>query len=109
MARHPTVASHDDLLLGRQLQQLQPRVHLLQADAHPASILSVFRSLDVAVCMRFHSLLFAERAGIPMIPIAYASKCSTWLTSRGMRSVQPSPDAVLAALTELLPAERRVG
>jgi polysaccharide pyruvyl transferase WcaK-like protein len=109
MARHPTVPSHDDRVLGRELQQLQPRLHLLQADAHPASILSVFRSLDAAVCMRFHSLLFAERAGTPIIPISYASKCSTWLAEHRMRSVAPTGRAMHAALSDMVPVRRRAG
>ncbi len=109
MARHPTVPSHDDLVLGRQLQELQPRIHLLETDLHPASLLSAFRSIDVAICMRFHSLLLAERAGTPMIPIAYASKCAIWLASRGMASVEATPEALLAAFMDLLPAARRAG
>jgi polysaccharide pyruvyl transferase WcaK-like protein len=109
MARHPTVPSHDDLVLGRQLQQLQPRLHLLQTDGHPAHVLSVFRSLQAAVCMRFHSLLFAERAGTAIVPIAYASKCSSWLAERNMASVEPDGTALHAALLSLLPAQRLAG
>jgi polysaccharide pyruvyl transferase WcaK-like protein len=109
MARHPTVRTHEDLLLGHELRRLQPGLHLLETDAHPAAILSSFRSLDVAVCMRFHSLLFAERAGTPIVPIAYASKCVTWLDEREMSSVEPSAGALHAAIVALLPAQRRVG
>jgi polysaccharide pyruvyl transferase WcaK-like protein len=109
MARHPTVPSHDDLMLGRQLQRLQPRLHLLQTDGHPAHVLSVFRSLHAAVCMRFHSLLFAERAGTAIVPITYASKCSTWLAERSMSSVEPSGKALHTAIASLLPAQRLAG
>lgn len=109
MARHPMVRTHDDLVLGRELQRRQPRLHLLESDGHPTAVLSAFRSLDMAVCMRFHSLLFAERAGTPIVPIAYASKCTSWLEERGMSSVEPSAAGLYAALVGLLGAERRVG
>jgi polysaccharide pyruvyl transferase WcaK-like protein len=109
MGRHPTVRTHDDLVLGRELQRRQPRLHLLETDGHPAGVLSSFRFLDAAVCMRFHSLVFAERTGTPIIPIAYASKCATWLDERRMASVEPLVPQLHAALAGLLGAERRAG
>ncbi len=109
MARHPTVASHNDLVLGRDLRRLRPRLRLLPVDGDPAPVLSAFRSLDLVVGMRFHSLLFAERAGVPIVPVAYASKCAAWLESRGIVGVEPTDEALYAAIAELLPAERRAG
>ncbi len=109
MARHPTVASHNDLVLGRDLQRLGRRLRLMPVDGDPAPVLSAFRSLDLVVGMRFHSLLFAERAGVPTVPVAYASKCTAWLESRGMVSVEPTEEALHAAISGLLPAQRRAG
>ena len=65
--------------------------------------------MHAAVCMRFHSLLFAERAGTPIVPITYASKCSTWLAERNMSSVEPDGKALHAAMVSLLPAQRLAG
>jgi polysaccharide pyruvyl transferase WcaK-like protein len=78
-------------------------------DGDPAPVLSAFRSLDLVVGMRFHSLLFAERAGVPIVPVAYASKCAAWLESRGIVGVEPTEEALYAAVAGLLPAERRAG
>ncbi len=109
MARHPRVPSHDDRHVAAELRHDRPRLSVLDGVEDPGLVLSVFRRLDAAVCMRFHSLLFADRAGVPMIPIAYASKCATWLDERGMASVEPTSAALTAALSDLIPAERRAG
>lgn len=108
MSRHPFVASHNDLALAHELHAAHPELHVLEGDHHPAALLSVFRSLDAAVCMRFHSLLFAERTGTPMVSYAYAPKCTAWLAERGLCSADPSADALTAAIGELLGAERMV-
>jgi len=52
--------------------------------------------------MRYHSLLFAERAGIPIVPIAYAEKCRHWLEERGLGDVDASPASVVDALRAAL-------
>ena len=109
MARHPRIASHDDLALAAVLRQDQPRLKVLDGVDDPRLVLSIFPRLDAAVCMRFHSLVFAERAAVPMIPIAYASKCSTWVAERGMASIEPEPETLAAALASLVPAERQAG
>ena len=109
MARHPRIAAHDDLALADVLRREQPRLRVLDGADDPRLVLSVFRRLDAAVCMRFHSLVFAERTGVPMVPIAYASKCSTWLAERGMASVEPKSESLTAALATLIPAERQAG
>ena len=51
---------------------------------HRAALLSLFGALDAVVAMRYHAYLFAERAGVPLIPIAYADKSVTWLEERGI-------------------------
>ena len=113
MARHPHVASHDDAVLGRRLRDAAPTVRILEATDDPRVVLAAFGWLDAAVCMRFHSLVFAERAGVPIVPIAYASKCATWLGERGLSSVAVSADAIAGALDTALrqarPLERRAG
>lgn len=109
MARHPRVPAHDDGVLARRLAVLRPRVRVLDVPDDPATTLSAFGWLDAAVCMRFHSLVFAERSGVPIVPIAYASKCSAWLAERGMTSIAPNAEAVTDAISRVLPAERRAG
>lgn len=109
MARHPRIAAHDDLALAAMLRHEWPGLRVLDGVDDPRLVLAVFRRLDAAVCMRFHSLVFAERASVPMVPIAYASKCTTWLAERGMAGIEPTSEALTAALLDLIPAQRRAG
>ena len=97
MSRHPFVAAHDDEVLARRLMALRPRLRLLATD-DPSEALGVFEALTVAVCMRYHGLLFAERAGIPIIPIVYAEKCRHWLAERGRKPIELSPSAIVAEI-----------
>jgi uncharacterized membrane protein YbhN (UPF0104 family) len=97
MSRHPFVAAHNDEVLARRLIALRPRLRLLETD-DPSAVLGVFEALSAAVCMRYHSLLFAERAGIPIVPIAYAEKCLLWLAERGLEPIEPSAAALTAEI-----------
>jgi len=108
MSRHPFVPAHNDELLGRRLVAARPRIRLVAPPDDTAELLGLFEAFTAAVCMRYHSLLFAERAGIPIVPIAYAEKCRHWLEERRLASVEASPigliDALRAALGSLQPA-----
>jgi polysaccharide pyruvyl transferase WcaK-like protein len=101
MSRHPFVATHNDELLARRLVALRPRIRLVESD-DPSAVLGVFEALSAAVCMRYHSLLFAERAGIPIVPIAYAEKCRRWLAERGREPVELAAVAVTAEIERAL-------
>ena len=104
MSRHPFVAAHNDELLARRLLDARPRLRILDGGDDPARLLGVFEALSGAVCMRYHSLLFAERAAIPIVPIAYAEKCRRWLADHDLRPVSPTSAALVAALRRALPA-----
>lgn len=90
MSRHPFVAQHNDLHLARRLQRRRPELRVIEAPAHPSELLAAFDHLSAAICMRYHGLLFAERAGIPILPIVYAPKVAAWAAERRMRPVTPS-------------------
>jgi polysaccharide pyruvyl transferase WcaK-like protein len=114
MSRHPFVAAHNDEILARRLIAARPRLRIVTPPDDTAALLSLFDSFSAAVCMRYHSLLFAERSGIPIVPIAYAEKCRHWLEERGLPSVEPSAEGLVAALRTALrgssgaaPAPRR--
>jgi polysaccharide pyruvyl transferase WcaK-like protein len=47
--------------------------------------------------MRYHSLLFADRAGTPIIPLPYAPKCEAWVDEHGLERV-PVEGGVLASV-----------
>ena len=98
MSRHPFVATHNDEILARSLAVERPRVRVLLPPDDPTMLLGAFEALAAAVCMRYHSLLFADRAGIPIIAMAYAEKCRHWLSERGLEPVEPTSAALLAQL-----------
>ena len=107
MSRHPFIAAHNDEVLARRLVGARPRLRILEGGDDAANLLGVFEALSGAVCMRYHSLLFAERAAIAIVPIAYAEKCRHWLADHDFRSVEPTAAALVAGLRSLL--EERTG
>jgi polysaccharide pyruvyl transferase WcaK-like protein len=48
--------------------------------------------------MRFHSLLFAARAGTLIIPLPYAPKCEAWLEEHGLERVPIEGPALASAV-----------
>jgi polysaccharide pyruvyl transferase WcaK-like protein len=102
MSQHPFVARHNDLLLAHRLQARQPRLRILEGWSHPSEVLAVFGQLDVVVGMRYHSLLFADRAATPCVPIAYAEKVSSWLADTGAAAVDLTAAALLERIGPLL-------
>jgi len=106
MSRHPYVEAHDDLRLGRELQRRASRVVVLDGALSPSLAIAVFGRLSAAVCMRYHSLLFAARAGVPIAAIPYAPKCDEWLREAGLEPVAPSGAALEANLRTALRRRR---
>jgi polysaccharide pyruvyl transferase WcaK-like protein len=106
MSQHPFVASHNDLLFARDLQRRVPGLKVLDGTHHPALILAVFRALTAAVCMRYHSFVFAERAGIPFTGFSYAPKVDAWLTERGLHPSAPDAESLTANVEALMATQR---
>lgn len=102
MSQHPFIASHNDLVLGRNLRARASRLVIIEGVHDPSAMLAVFECLAAAICMRYHSLLFAERAGIPVLPIPYAPKCDRWLARRGLAAIPPTADALRQAVASAL-------
>ncbi len=98
MSRHPYLAEHSDLVLAGRLRRAAPRMAVLDGDLHPAQLQAVFGSLSAAVCMRYHSLWFAERAGIPIVAVPYAAKSRSWLAERNIDPVPPHVPALVEAV-----------
>jgi len=101
MSQHPFAHRHNDLAFGRGIRGQAPRLRLLEGVHHPAAVLSLFGLLSGAVCMRYHALLFADRAGVPIVPVAYADKCHAWLLEHDQASIEPTPDALTRAIGAL--------
>ncbi len=102
MSRHPFVASHNDEIMARDLAAARPRIMVIVPPDDPTLLLAIFEALAATVCMRYHSLLFAERAGIPIVSIAYAEKCEVWLTEHALSSTEATPGALISRLTSAL-------
>ena len=62
----------DDRFLAGRLQRRRSRLAILDTSVHPAQVLSAFGALSAVVAMRYHAMLFAERAGVPLVPVVYA-------------------------------------
>jgi L-malate glycosyltransferase len=104
MSQHPFVADHNDLVLARRLSARQPRLRILEGMLAPATVMAVYSHLSAVVGMRYHSLLFATRAGVPLLPIVYADKCRTWLAEHGQDPVEPAAPALIERLTAAIAA-----
>jgi len=98
MSQHPFVPAHNDLVLGRRLQLRSPRLAILDGSLRPEEVMAVFGSLSAAVCMRYHSLLFAARSGTPIIPVPYAPKCEAWVDEHELQGVPLEGVALASAI-----------
>ena len=108
MSQHPFVHAHNDLLLGRGLQRRSPRLAVLDGGLSPEEVMAVFGRLTAAVCMRYHSLLFAERADIPIVPVPYAPKCEAWIAEHGLEGVPLEPAAFTSAVGAVIGSGREM-
>jgi polysaccharide pyruvyl transferase WcaK-like protein len=108
MSRHPFVDAHDDMRLAERIQSARSRLSILRDHAHPAAFLAAFPHLSGVVAMRYHAMLFAARAGVPLIPIAYAEKSLRWLEERGRRAESIEPESLTAALRSVVAGRHAV-
>jgi polysaccharide pyruvyl transferase WcaK-like protein len=95
-SRHPFVRSHDDLVFARRLEAANPRLFVVPGPLAPATMLALIGRLDAVVAMRYHALHFAQRAGVPVVPLPYAPKCLAWCADEGV--VPASVDTIVARL-----------
>jgi polysaccharide pyruvyl transferase WcaK-like protein len=102
MSRHPRVAEHDDTRLAERLVSMQSRLTILRTDVHPEAVLSAFGGFSAVVAMRYHAMLFAARAGVPLVAVPYAEKNARWLRERGLEAVTLSRPHLLSALSAAL-------
>ena len=60
------------------------RAHILKGEYTPGQLLSLMTEMEFAVGMRLHFLLFAALAGVPFVPLPYASKVGEFVRELGM-------------------------
>jgi hypothetical protein len=99
---HVPFAISDDLC-GRTLLDGLP-VHFLSYDPDPARVYARVARMAGFVATRYHALIFALRAGVPVIPFHYASK-NYWLAEDFMIDLEPF--GIREAITGPTPAEVR--
>ncbi|MFO7916597.1 MAG: polysaccharide pyruvyl transferase family protein [Anaerolineae bacterium] len=102
MSHHPWVETHNDLTLARELQSLVPRLDILKGWYHPGTVAALFGLLDAAVCMRYHSVLFAYRSDIPFRAIPYSEKVTDFLRRHDMTAQALDADALVRWLQKVL-------
>jgi polysaccharide pyruvyl transferase WcaK-like protein len=107
ISQHPMNPRHNDVNLARELQARSPRMRILDGVVHPAHVQAVFTQLSAAICERFHSYIFAHRAGVPLIGVPYAEKCNSWLNEHGMEGVDLREQSLTTALSKALPQPAR--
>ena len=108
MSQHPFLDAHNDLLLAHRLRARSPQLAVLEGSLRPEEVMAVFGRLTAAVCMRYHSLLFAERAGTPIIPLPYAPKCEAWIDEHGLKRVPLQAAALAKAIGAAVGARRQM-
>lgn len=98
MSQHPAVSSQNDLEFAARLTRSAPRLRVVEGWHRPEALLGMFPYLSAAICLRFHSLLFARRAGIPIVAYPYAAKAARWLQEEGIKPVELSAEGIATAL-----------
>jgi polysaccharide pyruvyl transferase WcaK-like protein len=104
MSQHPSNERHNDLHLARQLRERCPRLTVVDGWYHPAIYLDLFRRFDAAICSRFHSFLFADRVGTPIVPLPYSEKCFGWLQEHDLDAIPRTERAVIEGVQAALEA-----
>ncbi|MBT9172507.1 MAG: hypothetical protein DDT21_00893 [Syntrophomonadaceae bacterium] len=70
---------------------LQSPSVILEEELTPQELLTVFANLNLVLAMRLHALIFAARAGLPMVGIGYDPKVEALLLRLGL--AKPAPPA----------------
>lgn len=101
-SHHPWVETHNDFSLARELQSLVPRLDILKGWYHPGAVAAIFGLLDAAVCMRYHSVLFAYRGDVPFRAIPYSEKVTDFLHRHDMAPQPLDADTLVEWLQKTL-------
>jgi polysaccharide pyruvyl transferase WcaK-like protein len=104
LSRHPRVRRHNDLVIARWLQRRCRGLTVLDDVYDAATAISVFSLFSAAVCMRFHSLVFAHRAGVPIVAVPYAEKCRGWLDDHPGSATVAEPGGLAREVERVLAA-----
>lgn len=104
MSEHASVPSHNDRRFAEALREQMPGLAIARRPERPVEALALLGAFDAAVCMRFHSLVFAERARVPIVAVPYAPKCDAWCDEHGIAPTPPTAKRLTAAIAAALGA-----
>ncbi|HET9529653.1 MAG TPA: glycosyltransferase [Blastocatellia bacterium] len=84
----------DDILLATRIRQRMERKSqaiVLQKERAPEEIASLVAQCDLLLGMRFHSLVFALKAGVPIVALTYDPKVSNLLANLSLTRLGIAP------------------
>ncbi len=109
---HSFVVGGDDRKFNRRLQRSLVESHGIDAGLltyarlpmSPGEILRVMQSSRLNICMRFHSVLFAETLGVPYVAIDYTGggKIEAFLEERGKLDRLITMDQIASGDTKVI-------
>lgn len=102
MSQHAKNIHHNDVILAKELKKLTSRLLVLEDYLSPSAILALYSQLDAVVGMRYHSILFAIKMGVPLIPISYAEKCVDLIEQHKLRLVELRAEDIILSLREII-------
>jgi polysaccharide pyruvyl transferase WcaK-like protein len=102
MCQHPWVESHNDLVLADRIAARAPALRIIRGWYRPQQVMAVFGRLDAAVCMRYHSLLFAWRQNCPIVALPYSPKCDDFIQAHELPQSDIDAGAIRAHLENLI-------
>ena len=102
MCQHPYVPSHNDLVLADRIAERAPALHIMRTWYGPQQVLAVFGRLDAAICMRYHSLLFAWRQHCATIALPYSPKCDDFIQAHQLVQAEFDATAIRAQLEDMI-------
>jgi len=94
--KHPKKWFENDLIVGNLLKQKvskKERFIIIRDVNNPEKVISLFKSADLLVGTRLHSVILGAVAGIPIIGISGDAKVSNFLSTVGLSEFSTYPDA----------------
>lgn len=98
---HPSVSLEQDDRYAAEILASVARpgaCRSLTVSLTPRELLGVVGGIDAMIAMRFHALVFAHVARIPIFAIPYDDKCAEFVAEHAILAPPPDADAILAAL-----------
>lgn len=103
----PLQKTEQDVLFAQEIIDRLPTKHgsyCLQQYYKPQEIFGIFKQAGCVIGMRFHSMIFALNAQVPLVAISYEEKCTTLLKNLHKKYIDIkdiSPETLQNFVTEI--------